>query len=97
MPNKRKRSISPRTIIPSPAFSTTSSINEYANDILDNEENLPLPTSRKFMIENLPTQEEVKDIYKSFQKNKKGGKKKKRKTTKKNNNKRKYTIRRRRR
>ena len=109
MPNKRKsisppRSISPRNIVPSPALSTlstTSSINNYATELLDNKKNHPLYASRQEMSEDLPTQEELKIIHdgfnNEFKKNKKGGKKKKRKTTKKNKNKRKYTIRRRRR
>jgi len=95
MPNK-KRSISPRTIVPSPAFSTLSTASSYATELLDDKTNHPLYASRLEMSENLPTSSELKDIYDGFKKPKKGGKKNKRKTTKKNKNKRKYTIRRRR-
>ena len=90
---KRERSISPRTIAaPSPAFSigsvasSTSSISEIAEEILNNPNNKPIATSIKTMQEEVAGFKpyKVQRIYRELKKGSEtGGKKNKRITIKK--------------
>jgi len=82
--SKRKRSISPRTVAPSPAF---SDISDISKDFLDDPKNLPIATDLKTMRDEVIGFKpyKVKKMYADFRNNKskKGGKKYKRKTMKK--------------
>ena len=82
---KRERSISPRSIAPSPVSvaSNTSSINEFSKAILDNPNNLPIAIDLQTMKEEVSGFKPYK-VQKVFRELKKtGGKKKKRITIKK--------------
>tara|TARA_B100000282_G_C31467351_1_gene369654 strand:- start:34 stop:360 length:327 start_codon:yes stop_codon:yes gene_type:complete len=91
MPNKnskskkRERSISPRSIAPSPVSvaSNTSSINEFSKEILDNPNNLPIATNFKIMSNEVASFKpyKVQKVFREFKKT--GGKKNKRITIKK--------------